>query len=98
MSRGLAGDDGLHDHRCFELRSACIPSPARGRVGEGCSACWGRLHTVGAHHRSVVGQAHVGGYWVWDARLTSVLILFFLYIGLIALRSALDEDQCWQAS
>jgi heme exporter protein C len=33
-----------------------------------------------------------GTYWVWDARLTSVLILFFLYIGLIALRSSIDEE------
>ena len=33
-----------------------------------------------------------GTYWVWDARLTSVLLLFFLYLGLMALRSALEED------
>jgi heme exporter protein C len=33
-----------------------------------------------------------GTYWVWDARLTSVLILFFLYLGLIALRAALDDE------
>lgn len=41
---------------------------------------------------SLWGKPMWGAYWVWDARLTSVLILFFLYIGLIALRSALDED------
>jgi heme exporter protein C len=29
---------------------------------------------------------------VWDARLTSVLILFFLYLGLMALRSSLDDE------
>jgi heme exporter protein C len=29
---------------------------------------------------------------VWDARLTSVLILFFLYLGLMALRSSIDEE------
>lgn len=33
-----------------------------------------------------------GTYWVWDARLTSVLILFFLYLGLIALRSSLEDE------
>ena len=27
-----------------------------------------------------------GTYWVWDARLTSVLVLFLLYLGIIALR------------
>jgi heme exporter protein C len=33
-----------------------------------------------------------GTYWVWDARLTSMLILFFLYLGLIALRSSLEDE------
>jgi heme exporter protein C len=37
------------------------------------------------------GKPMWGAYWVWDARLTSVLILFFLYLGLIALRQAIDE-------
>ncbi len=30
-------------------------------------------------------------YWEWDLRLTSVLILFFFYLGLISLREAIDE-------
>ena len=33
-----------------------------------------------------------GTYWVWDARLTSVLILFFLYLGLMALRSSIEDE------
>jgi heme exporter protein C len=33
-----------------------------------------------------------GTYWVWDARLTSMLILLFLYFGLMALRSAVDDE------
>ena len=32
-----------------------------------------------------------GTYWVWDARLTSVLVLFLLYLGLIALWNAIEE-------
>ena len=32
-------------------------------------------------------------YWVWDARLTSMLILFFLYLGFIALHSAIDDKR-----
>jgi heme exporter protein C len=32
-----------------------------------------------------------GTYWVWDARLTSVLVLFLLYLGLIALWQAIEE-------
>jgi heme exporter protein C len=40
---------------------------------------------------SLWGKPMWGTYWVWDARLTSVLILFFLYLGLIALRQAIDD-------
>ena len=32
-----------------------------------------------------------GTWWVWDARLTSVLVLFFLYLGHIALVRAFDD-------
>lgn len=41
---------------------------------------------------SLWGKPAWGTYWVWDARLTSVLILFFLYLGLIALRSSIDDE------
>ena len=40
---------------------------------------------------SLWGKPMWGTYWVWDARLTSVLVLFFLYLSLIALRQAIDE-------
>ncbi|MGI9449491.1 MAG: heme ABC transporter permease [Geminicoccaceae bacterium] len=40
---------------------------------------------------SVWGKPMWGTYWVWDARLTSVLILFFLYVGYIALHDAFDD-------
>jgi heme exporter protein C len=32
-----------------------------------------------------------GTYWVWDARLTSVLVLFLMYLGLIALWRAIED-------
>jgi heme exporter protein C len=41
---------------------------------------------------SLWGKPMWGAYWVWDARLTSVLILFFLYLGLMALRSSLEDE------
>jgi heme exporter protein C len=41
---------------------------------------------------SLWGKPMWGTYWVWDARLTSVLLLFFLYLGLIALRSAIEDE------
>src|SRR5579863_10407572 len=40
---------------------------------------------------SLWGKPTWGTYWVWDARLTSVLILFLIYLGLIALRQAIDD-------
>jgi heme exporter protein C len=36
------------------------------------------------------GKPMWGTYWVWDARLTSVLVLFFLYLGYMALWRAID--------
>jgi heme exporter protein C len=42
---------------------------------------------------SLWGRPMWGTWWVWDARLTSVLILFFLYLGHIALIHAFDDPQ-----
>jgi len=39
------------------------------------------------------GKPMWGAWWVWDARLTSELILFFLYLGYIALTSAIDDER-----
>lgn len=40
---------------------------------------------------SLWGTKMWGTWWVWDARLTSMLILFFLYLGIIALKDAFDN-------
>src|SRR5215470_6134597 len=40
---------------------------------------------------SLWGRPAWGVYWVWDARLTSTLILMFLYIGFISLQSSIDD-------
>ena len=40
---------------------------------------------------SLWGKPMWGTYWVWDARLTSVLVLFLLYLGLLALCQAIEE-------
>jgi heme exporter protein C len=40
---------------------------------------------------SLWGKPMWGTYWVWDARLTSMLVLFLLYLGLIALWRAIEE-------
>ncbi len=41
---------------------------------------------------SLWGKPMWGTWWVWDARLTSVLILFFLYLGYMALYNAFDDQ------
>jgi len=40
---------------------------------------------------SIWGKPMWGTWWVWDARLTSELLLLFLYLGYIGLRSAIDD-------
>lgn len=42
---------------------------------------------------SLWGKPTWGTWWVWDARMTSTLILLFLYIGFISLQSAIDEPR-----
>ncbi|MCY1645958.1 heme ABC transporter permease [Caulobacter sp. SL161] len=42
---------------------------------------------------SLWGRPMWGTYWVWDARLTSVLVLLLFYLGYMALRGALEDEQ-----
>jgi heme exporter protein C len=39
------------------------------------------------------GRPTWGAYWVWDARLTSELVLLFLYLGYLALAAAIDDPR-----
>jgi len=41
---------------------------------------------------SIWGRPTWGVWWVWDGRLTSMLVLFFLYLGYIALANASSRD------
>jgi heme exporter protein C len=42
---------------------------------------------------AVWGQPMWGTWWVWDARLTAVLIMFFFYLGYMALWAAIEEPE-----
>ena len=42
---------------------------------------------------AVWGQPMWGTWWVWDARLTAVLIMFFFYLGYMALWATIDEPE-----
>jgi len=59
-----------------------------GRAMAPVGACFTALCLITG---SLWGQPMWGTWWVWDARLTSVLILFFLYLGYIALANAFDD-------
>lgn len=49
---------------------------------------------------SIWGKPMWGTWWVWDARLTSVFVLFLMYLGIIALTRALDDvsRSAWAAA
>lgn len=48
---------------------------------------------LGLFTGAVWGEPMWGAWWVWDARLTSFLILFFFYLGYMALWAAIDDPE-----
>ncbi len=60
---------------------------------EACAPVGASITMIALLTGSIWGKPTWGTYWEWDARLTSVLILLFLYIGLIALRAAIRETE-----
>jgi heme exporter protein C len=59
-----------------------------------CSAPIGAAFTLAALITgSLWGRPTWGTYWVWDARLTSELVLLFLYLGVMGLYSSFDEPR-----
>jgi heme exporter protein C len=61
-------------------------------VAKSCALVGASFCLVGLFTGAVWGRPSWGVYWIWDAKLTSFLILFFIYIGVIALRSAFDSE------
>jgi heme exporter protein C len=63
-------------------------------VAAKAAAPLGAVFTAGALITgSLWGEPTWGTWWVWDARLTSVLVLFFLYLGYMALWAAIEDEQ-----
>jgi heme exporter protein C len=57
------------------------------------AAPFGALFTVlGLVTGSLWGKPMWGTYWVWDARLTSFLLLLFIYLGYMALWNAIEDE------
>jgi heme exporter protein C len=62
-------------------------------VAARAAAPLGALFTaLGLVTGSLWGRPTWGAYWVWDARLTSFLLLLFLYLGYMALWSAIEDE------
>ncbi len=61
-------------------------------LAKSCAVIGATITAVALFTGSVWGYPTWGTYWIWDARLTSTLVLFFLYVGVIALRSAYDSE------
>jgi heme exporter protein C len=61
-------------------------------VAKSCAVVGASYTAVALFTGAVWGKPTWGVYWIWDAKLTSFLILFFIYIGVIALRSAFDSE------
>ena len=79
---------------CFALMASCslIFLVWRIKLADmvaGAAAPFGAAMTFGALFSGAVwGVPTWGTWWVWDARLTSMLLLLFLYLGIMALRGA----------
>lgn len=62
-------------------------------VAKSCAPLGAVFTLVALVTGAIWGKPTWGTWWEWDARLTSMLILFFLYLGVIALRSAIEQRE-----
>jgi heme exporter protein C len=62
-------------------------------VAAACAPIGASFTLVALVTGSLWGYRMWGTYWEWDPRLTSELILFFLYLGYMGLRSSIDDTQ-----
>ncbi|MDO6564018.1 heme ABC transporter permease [Amphritea sp. 1_MG-2023] len=62
-------------------------------VAKSCAPIGASLAILSLVTGAIWGKPTWGSWWVWDARLTSMLILLFLYLGVIALNSAIESER-----
>ena len=65
--------------------------PVAHAIAASCAVIGASFTLLALATGSLWGRPMWGTYWEWDARLTSVLILFLMYLGLIALWRAVDD-------
>ncbi|WP_242521657.1 heme ABC transporter permease [Motiliproteus sp. SC1-56] len=61
-------------------------------VAKSCAPIGATLAVLALATGAIWGKPTWGAWWVWDARLTSMLILLFLYIGVYVLYSAIENE------
>lgn len=61
-------------------------------VAKSCAPIGATIAILALATGAIWGKPTWGSWWVWDARLTSMLILLFLYLGVIALHSAIESE------
>jgi len=85
---GMAGWAGL---AAAALSQLVWRHPLAAVAGRAIAPCGATFTAVCLVTGSIWGRPTWGTWWEWDGRLTSMLILFFLYLGYIALASAEKE-------
>ena len=70
----------------WQIRLADMVAAASAPIGASFTA-------IALFTGSLWGKPMWGAYWVWDARLTSELILLFLYFGYMALQSSIEDQR-----
>ncbi|TCK07098.1 heme ABC transporter permease [Marinobacterium mangrovicola] len=61
-------------------------------VAKSCAPIGATMAVLALLTGAIWGKPTWGSWWVWDARLTSMLILLFLYLGVMALNSAIESE------
>jgi heme exporter protein C len=61
-------------------------------VAKACAPLGASMALMALATGAIWGKPTWGSWWVWDARLTSMLILLFLYFGVMALHSAIENE------
>ncbi len=80
----LSGDVGCGD------RHAGLPPSARRCGAKGAAPLGAGFTFLCLTTGSLWGKPEWGTWWVWDARLTSVLVLFLIYLGILALWQVIE--------
>lgn len=85
---GMAGWSGI---LLVSVMQLVWKHPLAGIAGRAIAVPGAMFTALGLISGSIWGRPTWGTWWIWDGRLTSALVLFFLYLGYIALASASEE-------